>query len=108
MSAPAVFAHARACATLLTCAVLLAPVAPAEAGVNPVINEVVANHTGTDTNEYIEIFGAPNTDYSAYTIVEIEGDSGTTLGVVDGVFPVGTTNATGHWTTGFLNNELEN
>ena len=60
MSAPAVFPHARACATLLTCAALLAPAAPAEAGVNPVINEVVANHTGTDTNEHIEIFGAPN------------------------------------------------
>jgi predicted extracellular nuclease len=73
----------------------------------PVINEVVANHTGTDTNEYIEIFGAASTDYSAYTIVEIEGDSNA-LGVVDGVFPVGTTNATGHWSTGFLNNELEN
>ncbi|MGB0513843.1 MAG: hypothetical protein ACPGJE_03270, partial [Wenzhouxiangellaceae bacterium] len=73
----------------------------------PVINEVVANHTGSDTSEYIEVFGSPNADYSSFTIVELEGD-GVAAGTVDGVFPVGTTNATGHWSTGFLNNQLEN
>jgi len=73
----------------------------------PVINEVVANHTGTDTSEYIEVFGSAGTDYSAFTVVELEGDSNAP-GTVDGVFQVGTTNATGHWTTGFLNNQLEN
>ena len=73
----------------------------------PVINELVANHTGSDTSEYIEVFGSADTDYSAFTVVEIEGDS-TASGTVDGVFIVGTTNATGHWSTGFLNNQLEN
>ena len=73
----------------------------------PKINEFVINHTGTDTNEYIEILGDPNTDYSAFTLLEIEGD-GTIAGVIDGVFSVGTTGGDGFWTTPFLNNELEN
>jgi len=75
--------------------------------VAPVINEFVTNHTGSDANEFIEILGTPSTDYSAYTILEVEGDS-TASGTVDGVFPIATTNATGHWFTGFLNNQLEN
>ena len=41
---------------------------------DPVLNEFVADHTGTDTDEFVEVFGDPNTDYSALTIVEIEGD----------------------------------
>ncbi|MGA8045666.1 MAG: hypothetical protein WCA30_05295, partial [Dermatophilaceae bacterium] len=75
----------------------------------PVINEFVANHVGTDTNEYVEIKGSPSTDYSAYSILQIEGDSsGAATGVIDSVHPAGTTNATGHWSTGILNNALEN
>jgi uncharacterized protein len=80
-------------------------VTPAE----PVINEFVANHVGTDTNEYIEIKGSPSTDYSAYRLIQIEGDaSGTATGTVDSVHVIGTTNATGHWVTPFLGNVLEN
>ena len=75
---------------------------------DPLINEFVANHTGADINEFIEIFGDPVADYSAFTILEIEGDSGGSLGVIDGVFLVGTTNADGFWTTGFRSNDLEN
>jgi len=74
---------------------------------DPVINEFVFNHTGTDTNEYVEVAGGPNTDYSAFTVLEIEGD-GSGSGVVDGVFTVGTTDAAGIWFTGFFNNALEN
>ena len=74
----------------------------------PLINEFVINHTGSDVNEFIEVFGVPNTEYSAFTILEIEGDDGGALGVVDGVFPVGTTNAGGVWTTGLLNSVVEN
>ena len=48
-----------------------------------VINEYVANHTGSpDTNEYVEIFGAALTDYSNLTIVEIECDVSTTTGTI--------------------------
>jgi len=79
------------------------PAGPAD----PVINEFVFNHTGTDTHEFIEAFGDPNTDYSAFTILEIEGDS-TGAGVIDGVFTVGLTDAFGFWDTGFLSNVVEN
>jgi uncharacterized protein len=73
----------------------------------PVINEFVFNHIGTDTNEYVEIFGEANTDYSSLTILQLEGD-GTGAGVIDTVISVGTTDAGGFWTTGFLSNEFEN
>lgn len=78
---------------------------------DPVINEFVVNHAGTDTNEYVEIFGAPNTYYSTLTLIELEGDAATTgpgVGVVDEVLPLGLTSGIGFWTTGFLNNALEN
>jgi hypothetical protein len=85
-------------------ALLAAPVLAA-----PIINEFVANHTGTDTGEYIEIYGDPNTDYSAYTVFEVEGE-GPNRGLIDTVIvPVGTTDANGFWThfvggTGLLEN----
>jgi predicted extracellular nuclease len=76
--------------------------------VNPVINEFVANHVGApDVNEFIEIFGAANTNYNTLTVVIIEGDGGG-AGVIDDVFPLGTTNGNGFWTTGYLNDEIEN
>jgi hypothetical protein len=76
----------------------------------PLINEFVANHVRIDTHEYVEIFGDPDTDYSAYTILQIEGDSsaGTEQGRIDSVFPLGTTDSNGYWTTGFMQNVLEN
>ncbi|WP_452226675.1 T9SS type A sorting domain-containing protein [Lacinutrix cladophorae] len=74
----------------------------------PVINEFVADHTSGDTAEFVEIYGDPFTDYSAYTIVEIEGD-GSASGVIDdGTFAVGTTDENGFWTTPFLSNTIEN
>lgn len=90
---------------LLALSVLDRGTVRAMAGV--VINEFVFNHTGTDTNEYVEIFGDPSTDYSAFTIIQIEGD-GIGAGVIDSAFNVGTTDASGFWTTGFLNNVFEN
>jgi len=74
----------------------------------PVINEFVLNHVGTDTHEYVEIKGTPGADYSAYSLIQVEGDSGAASGVVDSVHAVGMTSATGHWTTGFVENTLEN
>ncbi|NDJ60951.1 MAG: hypothetical protein GYB67_07490, partial [Chloroflexi bacterium] len=66
----------RALMLLITALILLSlPIFGVSAqGTTPVINEFVANHTSTDTNEYIEVFGAANTDYSAFTLLEIEGD----------------------------------
>ena len=40
---------------------------------DPVINEYVRDHTGTDAYEYLEVFGDPMTDYSAYTLLEPRG-----------------------------------
>lgn len=73
----------------------------------PKINEFSASTTGTDV-EYVEIFGDPNTDYSAYTILEIEGDSGTAAGTVDEVIPLGTTDVNGLYLANLPANALEN
>lgn len=60
----------------------------------PVINEFVADHTGSDTNEFVEVFGSANSDLSNYFVLEIEGDS-TGAGVLDEIIQVGTTDAGG-------------
>jgi len=57
--------------------------------------------------EFVEIFGAPNTDYSALTVLEIEGDSGN-VGVVDEVIAVGITDANGFYLANLIANSLEN
>jgi uncharacterized protein len=75
---------------------------------DPILNEFVFNHVGTDTNEYVEIVADPNTDYSTFSILQIEGDSGSTLGNIISVQQVGTTDANGFWTTGFLNSVFQN
>ena len=73
----------------------------------PLINEFNFNHTGIDTHEYVEIIGSPDTNYSNFTVIEIEGDS-VGAGAVDGAFTIGLTDAQGYWTTGFLSNVIEN
>jgi predicted extracellular nuclease len=90
----------RSVAGLLVLAVLLS-LAPlggltAWAQADPVINEFVFNHTGTDTEAFIEVVGDPSTDYSALTVLEIEGDS-SGAGVIDAVLPVGGTDTGGYW-----------
>lgn len=72
-----------------------------------VINEFVFNHTGTDTNEFVEIFGTPNTDFSNLRVLIIEGD-GTGAGIIDEAYTVGTTNGSGIGYTGFRNDEMQN
>jgi len=76
----------------------------------PVINEFTFNHVGTDTNEYLEAAGSPNTNYSAYSLLVIEGDpgSGASVGAIDRIYPLGTTNGSGIWVTPYINNQLEN
>lgn len=79
-----------------------------EAVINdPVINEFSASTAGTDV-EYVEIYGDPNTDYSDYTILEIEGDSGAAAGTVDEVIPLGITDANGLYLVNLPANALEN
>ena len=74
--------------------------------VAPVINEFSASTAGTDV-EYVEIHAAPDTDLSAYSVIEIEGDAGGT-GTVDEVISLGTTDANGLYLASLPANALEN
>ncbi len=74
---------------------------------DPLLNEFVFNHVGTDTHEYVEVAGDANTNFAAFTLLQIEGD-GSSAGIVDSALPVGTTDAAGYWTTGFQSNVWEN
>jgi hypothetical protein len=73
-----------------------------------VINEFSANHVGTDTNEYIEVFGLANTAYTNLSVIQLEGDGGSAQGNIDTIYAVGTTDANGIVWSGFLNNIIEN
>jgi hypothetical protein len=74
----------------------------------PKLNEFSASTTGTDV-EYVEIFGASSYDFSAYSVLEIEGDFATTArGVVDEVIALGTTDADGLYLASLAANALEN
>ena len=72
---------------------------------DPVINEFSASTTGADV-EYVEVYGAPSTDLSNLTVLEIEGD--TTAGTIDRSFPVGATDGAGLWVTPLGNLSIEN
>lgn len=72
-----------------------------------VINEFVFNHTGSDTDEYVEILSTPDTDLSEYFLLEIEGDD-PSGGIIDEVIQLGTTDANGYFTTPFAANQFEN
>ena len=73
----------------------------------PKINEFSASTAGTDV-EYVEIFGTTNENYSAYKVLEIEGDSGTSQGTIDEVISLGTTDANGLYLVNLVANALEN
>ncbi len=73
----------------------------------PLINEFVFNHTGSDTDEFVEIIAAPETDLSTYWIIEIDGDSNS-AGTIDEVIQLGTTDVNGYFTTPFGGNIYEN
>ncbi len=73
---------------------------------DPVINEFSASTAGADV-EYVEIFGDAGTDYSAYTIIEIEGDS-SGAGVVDAAISLGTTDSGGFFLVDLPDGLLEN
>ena len=76
--------------------VLVAPAA-ARAGSDPVINEHVFSHTGTDDAEHVEILRDPRSHCSGSSVLLVEGDSGTDERQVsfDIVQQVGTTDAGG-------------
>ncbi|MFE0753495.1 endonuclease/exonuclease/phosphatase family protein [Inquilinus sp. NPDC058860] len=74
---------------------------------DPLLNEFVANHVGTDSSEYVEIKGDALADYSGWTLVQIEGDAGGTGRIISAT-DIGTTDADGYWSSGFQSNLLQN
>ena len=60
------------------------------------INEFVFDHTGTDFDAFIEVFGSSNTDYSDFWVLEIDGDL-SNAGDVDAAIQLGTTDANGYF-----------
>ncbi|WP_291298848.1 endonuclease/exonuclease/phosphatase family protein [Elioraea sp.] len=73
-----------------------------------VINEFSASTAGTDV-EFVEILSTPNTALTGYTLVEIEGDSGTAAGTIDSVIAIaGTTDGNGLLLFSLPANEIEN
>ncbi|NEQ96850.1 MAG: hypothetical protein F6K30_09020 [Cyanothece sp. SIO2G6] len=65
----------------------------------PVINEVLASHTGPDNTEYFELFGAPGTSLEGLSLIVVEGE-GTGAGTIDERVDFGTGDAIG--TNGFF------
>ncbi len=72
----------------------------------PIINEFSTSTAGVDV-EYVEILGAPLTDYSRYAILEIEGD-GSAAGTVDEFLPLGSTDGSGRLLLSVPANTFEN
>jgi hypothetical protein len=50
---------------------------------SPVINEVLASHTGTDNTEFIELYGAPGTILAGLSLIIVEGDAIASQGAID-------------------------
>jgi len=78
--------------------------------IEPKLNEFSISTTGDDV-EYLEFIGNPETDYSEYTFLAIEGDwstSNTNEGKVDNVIPLGTTDANGLYLVNLPYNTIEN
>lgn len=73
----------------------------------PIINEFVADHVGNDSHEFIEINGDVARDYSFASILVLDSDELENPGQIDAVFPVGTTNSSGHWETTFMADQIE-
>lgn len=73
---------------------------------DPKINEFSVSTTGTDV-EYIEFFVDPEEDYSAFTLLEIEGD-GVESGTVDEMIALGLTDASGLHLVNLAANAIEN
>ena len=74
---------------------------------DPKINEFSASTASTDV-EYIEIYGEPETDYSALSVLQVEGDSDGTPGVIKSVTTIGSTDVDGFYLANLAANTLEN
>jgi uncharacterized protein YdeI (BOF family)/exonuclease III len=75
--------------------------------ISALINEFVFNHTGSNTNEFVEVISNPNTNLSNYSLVSINGNT-TESGNVNGVIQLGSTDSTGLYVTPFYSDYFEN
>ncbi|GEK81619.1 ExeM/NucH family extracellular endonuclease [Agrococcus baldri] len=82
-------------------------VTPAAAADHPVINEFSASTSGTDV-EFIEVQAAPGTDLSGHSLLEIEGDAGSAIGVVDGAWAAPALDESGFGLLELTADDLEN
>ncbi|WP_238146902.1 ExeM/NucH family extracellular endonuclease [Ornithinimicrobium murale] len=74
----------------------------------PVLNEFSIDTVGTDL-EFYEVFGAPATDYSDLSILQVEGDgTSSARGSVITVDAVGTTDDAGLWALDLPANRVQN
>ena len=71
------------------------------------ITEVVFDHAGADTHEYVEVHKGPGADLSTYALVELDGAVGGDPGKILHVFTPTTANDAGFWSTGYLTSTLE-
>ncbi|WP_344292745.1 ExeM/NucH family extracellular endonuclease [Agromyces neolithicus] len=79
-----------------------------ETGPQPtVINEFSASTAGTDV-EFVELLAEPGTDVSGARVLEIEGDAGASLGVVDEVVSFDALDSDGRALTWLSAGALEN
>ncbi|WP_256840001.1 ExeM/NucH family extracellular endonuclease [Ornithinimicrobium faecis] len=75
---------------------------------SPVINEFSISTTGTDL-EFYEVIGAPETDYSDLSILQVEGDGkSNSRGSVITVDAVGSTDDAGLWSLDLPANRVQN
>jgi len=109
------FTSLRATLVFAIAAVLAGPAA------GQMITEVVFDHAGTDTHEFIEVAANPASvvppgvadtvlvDLSSYRIVVLDGSTagGGNPGRIAKVFQPGTTNGSGLWSTGYMSSTLE-
>ncbi len=91
----------RATVALAVASVLAGPAAAQR------LTEVVFDHTGTDTHEYVEIHASPGASLSVYTLVELDGSAGGDPGKILHVFTPTAANDAGFWSTGWLASTLE-
>ncbi len=72
------------------------------------ISEFVLDHVGTDTNEFLEIWGTAGIDYSFARLLVVDGDSAANPGQILNVITPGTANNGGFWASDFSNETFSN
>jgi hypothetical protein len=75
------------------------------------INELLKNSPGADDDhEFVEVYGEPNTNLSDYSILVLESDlsANETIGVVDLIIPLSSTDGDGFFASAFFGDEFEN